>query len=948
MLGTTARQSTVSFVVVEGLQVETNLISQEVRVELVPVPVSLALSVLPQSIGELEPRGEVTAEFRVRANVLGSDGELFDGPIALVLDTTVTEVTAGVAGDIDLSFESLAEIAAGVYESTVRVTIAAGQVSMASVKITVADGGTSGLASVPVTVQLARRVPLASLMLLLADSELRQAEAGAAVQTTATVVALDRDGLPVMPVGLQLSVVDIADESVVRVVELVFDEQGQAQSVLTLTPPRGRDQNLRVEVTGVTAPEVKTSTAALSLIAVEVLDSLTVAVPASTLTQTMPAEAVLFELTVTAVGTKDTLLEPAGLALTTTAAPGVRVAVDSTLTFSAGVAKVVVSVTPVPGVDAAVIFGVTGDPDDLAGVSTNMITVDVGAVEVLNTVTLTVQNGLMRTVQSGQEVLTIEVQLRAEYLGENKPEQTVLQLRAVGTNGVAVSGPADDVVIPTGGFTTTTLSLVLGTTARQATVSFAVVELPSGVSLISPEVRVELVPVPVSLALSATPQRIEELEPRDAVTAEFRVRVDVQGSDELPFDGPIDLLLDTTVAAVADGDKGDLTFSLAALTKTAAGVYESTVRVTIAALRVSAASVEIAVEGAGLAGSVTVQLVRRMTMDSLTLALSDSELQQAEAGASVQTTATVTAVDQFDRPLRPTALRLRVVDTADGSVVLLTTPSLVFDADGQAQSLLRLTPLAGTNQDLRVELVGVTDASIAAAELRIEAAEAVGRVILTVVGGAEQFVSTNSFSIALELSLERAGDRPLTAATALTAQLQISVVGGALVGGPNFAALVSGESPSSVVITGMVAGNASSATITISLSIIAGVPADTSVLIRPTDTVKISMVPALDVDNNAVFDVRDAVLILSAATRRAANNSLPDSLPLSVRMGLERVLSPDNPDMRLDVDGNGMVEPIDVRLLLRYSAGLRGGSLMDNADTEAIERRAKALLAPNR
>ena len=945
-LGTIARQTTVSFVVV-NLPAETSFISQDVRVELVPVPVSLAISVMPAVIVDLERSGEAVAEFRVRVDVQGSDGALFGGLSDLVLDTTVTAVADGEADDIDLSFEQLMETAVGVYESTVRVTIVADRVSAASVKITV-EG--AGLSSVTTTVQLARRVPLASLMLALADSELRQAEAGAAVQTTATVVALDQDGLPVMPIGLQLSVVATADESVVMAVELVFDEQGQAQSVLKLTPPRGRNQSLRVEVAGVTDPEVKTSTAALSLIAVEVLDSLTVAVPASTLAQTIPAEAVLFELTVTAVGTKDTPLQPAGLTLTYTAAPGVRVAVDSTLTFSAGVATVMVSVTPVPGTDAQVTFSVAGDTDDLDGVITIPAELSVIAAEVLNTVTLTVQNGLMRTVESGREVVTIEVQLMTEYLGENKPAQTVLQLRALGTNGVDVSGPAD-VVIPTGESTTTVLNLMLGTTARQTTVSFAVVELPSGASFIGQEVRVELVPVPVSLALSAMPQIIEELEPRDAVTAEFLVRVDVQGSDGQPFDGPIDLVLDTTVATVEDGEKGDLVFSSASLAKTAAGVYESTVRVTIAALRVSEASVQVAVEGAGLTDlPVTVQLARRMTMDSLTLALSDDELQQAEAGASVQVTATVTALDQFDRPIRPTALQLRVVDTGDGSVVLLTTPTLVFDAEGQAQSLLMLTPPPGTNQDLRVELVKLTAAedSLATAELQIEAAEALGRVILTVVGGSEQFVSTNNFSITLELSLERAGDRPLTAATALTAQLRVSIMGGDLdLDEENFDVSATGVSPGSVVITGMVAGNASSATI--SLSIGAGVPAGIPVAILPANTVKVSLVPDLDVDDNEVFDVRDAVLILNAVTSMAASRPLPDSLPDNVRMGLERVVSPDNPDMRLDVDGNGMVEPIDMRLLLRYSAGLRGGSLMENAaDTKAIERRAREIIGPRR
>ena len=147
--------------------------------------------------------------------------------------------------------------------------------------------------------------------------------------------------------------------------------------------------------------------------------------------------------------------------------------------------------------------------------------------------------------------------------------------------------------------------------------------------------------------------------------------------------------------------------------------------VTLVALRVSEASVEISVEGAGLAGeSVTVQLQRQMTMDMLTLELSDTVLTQSASGASVQTTATVTALDQFDRPLSPADLQLRVVDRDDGSVV--TTSTLVFDAEGQAQSVLTLTPPPGTNQDLRVELVRVTDAetSIDTADLEIVAAEA--------------------------------------------------------------------------------------------------------------------------------------------------------------------------------------------------------------------------------
>ena len=946
MLGI-ARQTTVSFEVV-GLPAEANLISQEVRVELVPVAALLAISVLPQAMLELDPRADVTAEFGVIVNVWGSDGQLFGGLSDLLLDTTVTAVADGDAGDLAFLSAALEESAAGVYGSALRVTIGAGQVSMASVKITVADGGTSGLASVSTTVQLVRRVTLDSLMLSLVDSELRQAEAGASVQTTATVVALDQFERPFSPTELQLRVVATADETEVLVTtpELVFDVQGQAQSVLTLIPPRGMDQNLRVEVIGVTDPEVSTSTVALSLIAVEVLGSLTVAVPASQLTQTMPAEAVVFDVTVTAVGTKDTPFQPTGLALQHVTDPDVVVDYEPGLSFSAGVATVTVSVTPVPGTNTDVNFRVMGTADVLEGVVPIPAEVNIIAAEVLSTVTLTVSGDLSRIVRSGQEEILITVELEAEYLGENILAQTVLQLRAMGTNGVVDSAPVD-VVVPAGGPMTAELSLMLGT-ARQTTVSFEVVGLPAEANLISQEVRVELVPVPALLAISVLPQAMLELDPSADVTAEFGVIVNVWGSDGQLFGGLSDLVLDTTVTAVADGEQGDLTLSLSAdlLAESAAGVYGSTLRVTITAGQVSMASVEITVADGGTSGlasvSTTVQLVRRVVLESLMLSLADGVLAQSAPDASVQSTATVTALDQFGRPFSPTELQLRVVDTAGETEVLVTTPTLVFDAQGQAQSVLSLTPPPGINQGLRVELVGVTDTdvSINTVDLEIVAAEALGRVILMVEGGSEQFVSSRTFSITLKLSLERAGDRPLTAATVWMAQLRASIVGGTLVGGPNFAVSVSGASTSSVVITGMFASNALLATI--SLSAVDGVPA-VPVDILPANTVEINLGADLDVDGNTVFDVMDAVLLLSAAS-----NSLPASLSEEVRDRLEEVLSPDNPGMRLDVDGNGTVEPIDVRVLLRYLAGLRGDSLMEGAaDTAAIEQRARDLLDPN-
>ena len=944
MLGD-AEQTTVSFEVV-GLPSGASLISPEVRVDLVPVPERLELSAVPALIDDLALRAEAVAEFRVRLEVQGSDGQPFGG-LSLVVNTTVTDVADGEPGDIGLSFESesLVETAVGVYDSTLRVTIADGRVSAASVKLTVTVDGAGFSTAI---VQLARSLVVDAFELSLADVVLEQSAAEVPVQTTATVSVQNQFGQPFSPAGLRLRVVDTATETEVLVTTpaLVFDALGVAQSVLELNP-RGRNRELRVEVIGVAAPGVTGNTTTLTLTAVEALGSLTVIGPSETPLQTMPAEAVVFELRIVAGGSMGTLeWQPTeSLVLQHTAGLGVTADDDKMpLMFTAGVATVTVSVTPDPGNDALVTFSVTtqdpADVADLIGVAISPAEVSVGAAEVLSTVTLTVQGGLLRTPGSGQEDIPITVKLMTESFGGNEARRRELTLRAVATNGEA---SADVVAIIDNGFGTVELSLMLGD-AEQTTVSFEVVDLPSGASLISPELRVELVVVPASLALSATPALIEELPPSGEATAEFRVKAEVLGSDGQPFGGLNDLVLSTTVTDMAV--RPDVKLSYGLLEETDAGAYESTVTVMILAANRASVSVEITVAGGGTSGlagvSTSVRLVRQAILGSLMLSLPNPSLEQSTSGESVQTVATVMARDQFGDAFSPAGLRLRVVDTVDGSVVLVTTRDLVFDAGGEARSPLILTrQLRGIDRDFRVELVGMIDPGVMAntTTLTLIAAEALGQVILTVPGGSKQFVSSRMFSIALEFSLAHAGDRPLTAATALTLQLQVEIVGGALLSSANSNVSVSGETTSSVQIAAMFTGG--TVATTISLSIIGGVPAESSVVILPANTVRVGLLPAdLDVDDNAVFAVGDAVLIL-----KAANDALPDSTPERVREQLGQLLNPARPDIRLDVDGNDRVEPIDMRVLLRYLTGLRGGSLVENAaDTEAIERRAREII----
>ena len=311
------------------------------------------------------------------------------------------------------------------------------------------------------------------------------------MQVTATLVARDQFGEPFMPSDLRLRVVDTADESEVLVTEpLLFDNQGRVQQSLVLTPPRGRDQTLRVAAN----VDVNGNTEALRLIAAEVLSSLTITAPTSPLIQTAPGEALMFAIGITAVGSKGTdswqqwLSEP--LQLQYTAPPGVTVAYEPILAFNGARTTVTVTVTPLPEVDAVIRFSVTGNPDDLIGVEANEAVVSVTPQQALTKVTLTLLGERIRTVQSGQEPIDIAVELRTEYLGGAVPEQTTLQLKVSGSNGVGPVGSVT-VTVPADGPAVANFSLMLGA-ARQTTVSFEVVGLPAGAVLESPVLSVYL------------------------------------------------------------------------------------------------------------------------------------------------------------------------------------------------------------------------------------------------------------------------------------------------------------------------------------------------------------------------------------------------------------------------------------------------------------------------
>ena len=119
-------------------------------------------------------------------------------------------------------------------------------------------------------------------------------------------------------------------------------------------------------------------------------------------------------------------------------------------------------------------------------------------------------------------------------------------------------------------------------------------------------------------------------------------------------------------------------------------------------------------------------------------------------------------------------------------------------------------------------------------------------------------------------------------------------------------------------------------------------PAELAVEISP-ETLELdypTAAPETDITGNGDFDVRDALLILRFMSLPAAPLLLMDEAAARERLG--QLLPPEVLDLRLDIDGDGRVNALDLRLLLRYLAGLRGSAVAESMRADRLQ----ALLLP--
>ena len=215
------------------------------------------------------------------------------------------------------------------------------------------------------------------------------------------------------------------------------------------------------------------------------------------------------------------------------------------------------------------------------------------------------------------------------------------------------------------------------------------------------------------------------------------------------------------------------------------------------------------------------------------------------------------------------------------------------------------------------------------------------RLILRMRGGVGQLLTAGMALIPLQLSLIDSDGGPLDESTVLTVQLQ------AMVGGD---ATVVPDEPFEITVSDTVA-------VTTEVLVILDTSAETTLHFSVSDlppgvvlasfptvlrVTRPETPPALDIIADARVDAEDLVLLLRFLS--AGPDSLSPRMDAAeVQARLDSLLSADVVDLRLDLDGDNTVDTIDLRIILRYLAGLRDAALGEGVQSADVE----ALFQPN-
>ena len=280
-----------------------------------------------------------------------------------------------------------------------------------------------------------------------------------------------------------------------------------------------------------------------------------------------------------------------------------------------------------------------------------------------------------------------------------------------------------------------------------------------------------------------------------------------------------------------------------------------------------------------------------------------------------------------------------LVAEEDGSYLLAvreTTPAVAYveaRQGGLEQPLiLYIRPL---------ELLSASDSTssirLAAQRLELWHPDAViTSLTLRIHGGARQLLTAaDRITVPLELSLSGRGGQP-SQITALTVLLEGSATGdGDIIPAGRFALAASQIVAGTIDVAVML--DASGET-TLSFSVSGDLPPNVAVNLiqKALRVTSLSEPPDLDVSEDGRMDTDDLILLLRFVAGRRDELSLLSGTE-QVQQLLRSLISEGVVDLRLELDGNLRVDAVDLRILLRYMAGLRGSALGEDVRQQQVE-----------
>ena len=212
-----------------------------------------------------------------------------------------------------------------------------------------------------------------------------------------------------------------------------------------------------------------------------------------------------------------------------------------------------------------------------------------------------------------------------------------------------------------------------------------------------------------------------------------------------------------------------------------------------------------------------------------------------------------------------------------------------------------------------------------------------GSLVVQMYGGAEQLLTADKMApILLRLSLTNRDGSPLDEPLVLTVQLRgmLGADDAMLVPAEPFDVTASGIGVTTEVM--VILGASGETTVQFTVS---GRPPGAVVESSPT-VLQVTLVSApldLDVTDDDSVGTEDVILLLQFMGVGGSGILPPALVPRQQQ--LEALMPPGVVDLRLDLDGDNTVDMIDLRIILRHLAGLRGAALgegVQSADVEAL------------